>query len=123
MRPLPGNQGTAALLGDLVTILLSPYDDTGAFKGRIRVAVPRMGVGEGAATTLALVVHELATNSLKYGALSAEEGTLDVSGIVDSDAVEVEWMERAQPAGRPGGIRQPAASAQRDRAARRQDRI
>ena len=31
---------------------------------RIRVAVPRMGIGEQAATTLALVIHELATNSL-----------------------------------------------------------
>ena len=41
----------------------------GAFSGRVRVSVPRMGVGEQAATTLALVVHELATNSLKYGAL------------------------------------------------------
>jgi two-component sensor histidine kinase len=35
------------------------------------VAVPRMGVGEKSATTLALIIHELATNSLKYGALSS----------------------------------------------------
>ena len=51
---------------------LAPYDDLGAFSGRIRVSVPRMGVGEAAATTLALVIHELATNSVKYGALSVE---------------------------------------------------
>ena len=57
----------------------APYDDTGAFAGRIRVSVPRMGVGEATATALALVVHELATNSVKYGALSTEEGVLDVS--------------------------------------------
>ena len=69
VRPLPGGQGTDALLGDLLTVLLAPYDDLGAFSGRIRVSVPRMGVGEAAATTLALVIHELATNSLKYGAL------------------------------------------------------
>jgi two-component sensor histidine kinase len=70
VRPLPGGQGGAALLGDLFTVLLAPYDDIGAFSGRIRVAVPRMGVGENAATGVALVIHELATNSLKYGALS-----------------------------------------------------
>ena len=51
----------------------------GAFSGRVRVSVPRMGVGEQAATTLALVVHELATNSLKYGALSSPTGTLDIA--------------------------------------------
>ena len=70
VRPLPGHQGTAALLGDLLSILLAPYEDMGAFSGRIRVAVPRMGIGEAPATSLALIIHELATNSLKYGALS-----------------------------------------------------
>jgi two-component sensor histidine kinase len=98
VRPLPGGQGTAALLGDLVAVLLQPYDDTGAFKGRIRVAVPRMGIGEGAATTLALVVHELATNSLKYGALSTEAGTLDVSGSNEGEFVKLVWRERGGPA-------------------------
>src|SRR6202790_1951513 len=79
VRPLPGQGEKAALLGDLLTVLLAPYDDTAAFSGRVRVSVPRMGVGEQAATTLALVVHELATNSLKYGALSSPAGTLDIS--------------------------------------------
>jgi two-component sensor histidine kinase len=37
-----------------------------------------MAICEVAVTTLALVVHELATNSLKYGALSEEDGTLNV---------------------------------------------
>jgi len=97
VRPLPGNQGDAALLGDLLTILLAPYDDTGAFSGRIRVAVPRMGIGEGAATALALTIHELATNSMKYGALSVDTGTLDVSGTTDGDDVELVWTERGGP--------------------------
>jgi two-component sensor histidine kinase len=97
VRPLPGHQGRAALLGDLLSILLAPYEDMGAFSGRIRVAVPRMGVGENAATALALVMHELATNSLKYGALSAESGTLDVSGAVDDEEVTIVWTERGGP--------------------------
>lgn len=91
VRPVPGHQGHAALLGDLLSILLSPYEDLGAFSGRIRVAVPRMGVGEVAATTLALIIHELATNSLKYGALSAETGTLDVSGCSDEEEIKIVW--------------------------------
>lgn len=98
VRPLPGRQGRAALLGDIFTVLLAPYDDDGAFAGRIRVAVPRMGVGEGAATGLALVIHELATNSLKYGALSSASGTVDVSGEMDGDDVVVVWTEQGGPA-------------------------
>jgi two-component sensor histidine kinase len=64
VRPLPG-QGGKLRSSALLTVLLALYDDMGAFSGRVRVSVPRMGVGEQAATTLALVVHELATNSLK----------------------------------------------------------
>ncbi len=86
------------MLGDLLSVLLAPYDDLGAFSGRIRVAVERMGVGEAAATSLAMVVHELATNSLKYGSLSSEAGTLDVSTRADGDEFSLIWMERGGPA-------------------------
>lgn len=101
VRPLPDNQGRAALLGDLIAVLLAPYDDSGAFSGRIRVAVPRMGIGEQAATTVALVIHELATNSLKYGALSVETGMLDISGTSSDDEICLVWTERSGPAVAP----------------------
>lgn len=97
VRPLPGGQGEAALLGDLLSVLLAPYDDMGAFKGRIRVAVERMGVGEAAATGLGLVIHELATNSMKYGALSSPTGTLDVTSTADDGEVTLTWLERGGP--------------------------
>ncbi|TRW18004.1 sensor histidine kinase [Glacieibacterium frigidum] len=97
VRPLPNGQGDAALLGDLLSVLLAPYDSLGAFEGRIRVAVERCGVGEKAATSLALVVHELATNSLKYGSLSHSEGTLDVSSTSKPDTIILTWLERGGP--------------------------
>jgi two-component sensor histidine kinase len=97
VRPLPHGQGDAALLGDLFSVLLAPYDDNGAFAGRIRIAVPRVGVGETAATGMALVIHELATNALKYGAFSVPEGTLDVSGTMNGDDVEIAWTEHGGP--------------------------
>lgn len=97
VRPLPGGQGKAALLGDLIAVLLAPYDDTGAFSGRIRVAVPRMGVGVEAATTLAMVVHELATNSVKHGALSSDAGTLDISSRSEDSDVFIIWAETGGP--------------------------
>lgn len=97
VRPVPGRAQNDALLGDLVTILLAPYDDAGAFSGRIRVSVPRMSVGESGATALALVLHELATNSVKYGCLSAPEGTLDVSAFLEADSIVVVWTEAGGP--------------------------
>ena len=101
VRPLPGDEGKAALLGDLLSVLLAPYDDLGAFSGRIRVSVPRMGVGEQAANALALIVHELATNSLKYGALSAEAGTLDVSCSAHDKEIVLAWTEQGGPPVKP----------------------
>ncbi len=105
VRPLPDGQGSAALLGDLLAVLLAPYDDLGAFKGRIRVAVERMGVGETAATSIALIVHELATNSMKYGALSTPNGTLDVSSMADDQHSVITWLEHGGPEVRkPAGL-------------------
>ncbi len=98
VRPIPGQKVTAVLLGDILTVLLAPYENTNAFSERIRISVPKMGIGEAATTTLALVVHELATNSLKYGALSTEDSTIDVScGPVNDREIVIVWMERGGP--------------------------
>jgi two-component sensor histidine kinase len=107
VRPVPGQTGAAsALLGDLLTVLLAPYDDLGAFSGRIRVSVPRMSVGDASTTVLALIVHELATNSLKYGALSVETGTLDVSCSAQDEAITIVWTESGGPQ-----VKSPTTSA------------
>jgi two-component sensor histidine kinase len=96
VRPVPGQQREATLLGDLISVLLAPYDEEGA-SVRIRVSVPKMNVGEASSTALALVIHELATNSAKYGALSVSSGTLDVSCNANEDEVAVKWTERGGP--------------------------
>ena len=57
-----------------------------------------MGVGERTAQTLALVIHELATNSLKHGALSLDTGILDVSSTTDEWDLFVVWAETGGPA-------------------------
>ena len=56
-----------------------------------------MNVGEASSTALALVIHELATNSAKYGSLSLASGTLDVSCNANDDEVVVTWTERGGP--------------------------
>jgi two-component sensor histidine kinase len=96
VRPVPGRKLEGTLLGDLLSILLAPYDEKGA-SVRIRVSVPKLNVGEASSTTLALVIHELATNSAKYGALSIASGSLDVSCNANDDDVVVMWTERGGP--------------------------
>jgi PAS domain S-box-containing protein len=97
VRPQPGQQGQAALLGDLLTVVLSPYEEPESPMNRIRVAVARIAVGEAAATTLAMFIHELATNSVKHGALSSENGLIDVSTVVEDDVVILKWTESGGP--------------------------
>ena len=96
VRPVPGQERRAVLMADLLTILLSPYDGSGDSR-RIRVAAPKINVGEAASTSLALVIHELATNSAKYGALSVAPGLLDVTCSENGGEVVIVWTERGGP--------------------------
>ena len=97
VRPVPGEAENKAEFCDLLTVLLAPYNDRRGAGGRVHITVPEMRVGEATATTLALVVHELATNSIKYGALSTSDGTLDVSCTADNGGVVLVWTERGGP--------------------------
>ena len=81
----------------MLAVLLGAYDDRGEIGDRIRVSVPDVMAGEGSITTLALVIHELATNAIKYGALSRASGTLDVSGSVNDGELTLVWTEKGGP--------------------------
>ncbi len=52
-------------------------------------------IGPRAATTIALVVHELATNAVKYGALSTPAGRLTVTLMRGRDGYVLSWHEHA----------------------------
>lgn len=54
-------------------------------------------MGSESTTALALVIHELTTNAVKYGALSSAEGTLDISSVIDGDQIVTIWTERGGP--------------------------
>jgi two-component sensor histidine kinase len=101
IRPISGQYETkGALIGSLLAVLLAPYDDKGngdGSGGRVRVSVPEVPVGETSATTMALVVHELATNSIKYGALSSPDGHLDVTCAHNDGELVLVWWERGGP--------------------------
>jgi two-component sensor histidine kinase len=92
-----GGAGKAALIGDLLSALLKPYADDSSGADRVRVTAPDLRVGESSATALALIVHELATNSLKYGALSSNTGQLEVSCGDQTDDMVLVWKETGGP--------------------------
>ena len=97
VRPGAGDPDRAAHLGDLLAILLAPYVGSDAIGNRVRIVVPALRVGEASATTLALVVHELATNSVKYGSLSTATGTVNVFCLADDHDVTLTWRELGGP--------------------------
>jgi len=67
--------------------------------GQVMIRGPEVWLTPGAALTLALVFHELATNAVKYGALSSEKGRVDLAWTFDaaSDALGVSWAESRGP--------------------------
>lgn len=104
VRPDFSQQKKAAQLGDLLGTLLAPYANTNSETERVHISTPQLLVGEKSATTLALVVHELATNSIKYGALSNSNGVLDIQCSVTDGEVKVVWSENGGPSiSKPSG--------------------
>ena len=97
IRPSLSEQKKALNLSELLAALLAAYDDRGVIGDRIRVDAPEVLVGEASITTVALVIHELATNSIKYGSLSSPNGTVDISGSVEGGDVIIVWTEKNGP--------------------------
>jgi PAS domain S-box-containing protein len=82
-------------LTELLARLLDPYRQNG--DGRISIEGADAPVGQHAATALALIVHELATNAVKYGGLSAETGSVTVTVTQEADSCRITWRESGGP--------------------------
>ena len=52
-----------------------------------------VAIADSQLTSLALILHEWATNSAKYGALSVEDGRIDIGWTIKDDAVDLNWAE------------------------------
>ncbi|WP_325169465.1 HWE histidine kinase domain-containing protein [Azospirillum agricola] len=86
-------------LAGLLDAELSPYR-----MGGVTIALdgPAVGLDARAYSVLALVLHELATNAAKYGALSRSGGRLAVRWSVDAGGgCEIRWEESGGPAVTP----------------------
>jgi two-component sensor histidine kinase len=67
-------------------------------RGRIALRGPDAQLDAELARSFSLIVHELATNAAKYGALSEPSGQLSVVWSVKSGRIELDWSETNGPA-------------------------
>lgn len=111
VRPINNDKGNS--LHGLLEVLMKAYAD--ADKDRVTVEGDGIMIGVKSATPLALVFHEFATNSAKYGALSVPEGKVAVSltrgtrSDSDEECAIIEWQESGGP------VLAPDAPEQADR--------
>ena len=91
-----------AFLNDVIDQTLAPYSTDMSGMRQVELGGPRVRLGANAAVTLNMAFHELATNAVKYGALSAPHGkvqlrwrTVRTDGGVE---LEIVWRETHGPA-------------------------
>jgi PAS domain S-box-containing protein len=91
-----GTAGTATTLFSLLEAIVAPHELADERK-RIFVKGTDLTIGGGALTSVALLLHELATNAAKYGALSTPDGRLDVTVSIQDDDALIQWVECGGP--------------------------
>jgi PAS domain S-box-containing protein len=95
---LPGTLRSHISLHSLIGAIFEPY--TGEPSGNSRRAVVTgcdLDLGEQAITNVALVLHELATNSAKYGALSTADGSVYLTSSLQAGTLQIAWKEVGGP--------------------------
>lgn len=99
---LAQNRWDGAELHDLIAEELAPYLPMGVLDGkRVKLDGPRLKLRPQTAQSIALIIHELVTNALKHGALSAPSGKVTVSWEPDAPGpkqrVTIRWEEQDGP--------------------------
>src|SRR5262249_55834489 len=83
--------GGGASIDEIVRAELSPFATRVSIEGRSVIARTSF------AQMFALVVHELATNATKYGALAAPDGHISIRWGIEDNAFSFSWIERGGP--------------------------
>jgi PAS domain S-box-containing protein len=101
---LSNSAGRRADLRELVAAIIEPYRTA---EDRIGFTGPSIVLEERESLSLALALHELATNATKYGALSAPEGSVELAWTVSpaddgGKVLRLNWSEKGGPP-----VRQP----------------
>jgi len=82
-------------LKSLLEVLMAPYGVAG--HSAVSITGDDVETGPKSATPLALIFHELATNSAKHGALSVEEGKVAITVSSGTENVSIRWEETGGP--------------------------
>ena len=85
----------SADLHDVVSSALRPH--AALDRERFSVAGPALRLGPKSAVALSMAVHELCTNAIKYGALSAESGHVDIEWHEQGARLQWQWREGGGP--------------------------
>lgn len=90
---------SGADLLQVVTTTLAPFRS--GREGRVNIQGEHVYLAPKIALTITMVLHELATNATKYGALSVEKGRLDIAWRTDGEQLHFCWEESAGPEVQP----------------------
>lgn len=86
-------------LSALIELQLAPF--VGLPSPQLEIRGPKVDLTAEAAQSIGLVLHELATNSVKHGALSVPQGRLSISWQADqarsAEGLKLDWRERGGP--------------------------
>lgn len=81
-----------AALRDVLLVELGPYGEN-----QYRLDGPKVELTPAEALAMGLIIHELATNAAKYGALSTPDGCVGVEWQVTDGSLNLKWQERGGP--------------------------
>ncbi|MBX9649574.1 MAG: GAF domain-containing protein [Xanthobacteraceae bacterium] len=87
----------SANLADVVLGAVSAQADL----ARVRLSGPEISLEPKAALSLSLLLHELATNAVKYGSLSVPDGIVEVHWRKEATALVMMWTEEGGPPATP----------------------
>ena len=88
---------TSAKLADVVLGAISAHTDP----ARVSCGGPEVSLEPKAALSLSLLLHELATNAVKYGSLSVPDGVIRVNWRREDGALMLDWVEQGGPPATP----------------------
>lgn len=87
----------ASELATVIAAVTKPHEHSADATSRFSMDGPQVDCGTHAISGLALVVHELATNAAKYGALTTQTGHVTIKWCIDAETLILTWAENGGP--------------------------